>query len=306
MSGGVRVTRVDVNGEAHRLFVWSADLFAESLDMPWVKGAVVSPLMKPVLEFIVAQQGPVDTHLVCDGRCRQVRKLMEEIMENDRHLSELWAVYGRTERLGRRVSYACENREAMLLSSCLPRTSIPAKDRRGAYAGAGEDSTHASSYTNIPPVPWGALPQIKLEDKMRIVGGPVDALAAPQGRNLYDSSRGVPLFWSERKPVAFWSQLISDLDIKCILDLSPGSGSLARAALADGVQYVGVVRNPEHASWLQNVLDRYALELVTKSGTPLFEQDLATCIAEHFQEVLDQLQEAAAMQDTVPDVHDDG
>lgn len=169
------------------------------------------------------------------------------------------------------------------------------------YSGAGETTTHASSYTNVDPVPWAALPQIKAEDKAKIVGS---ALATPQG-NIYDSTCGMPLFWAERKPVAFWGQLLTDLDIKCIIDLSPGSGSLARAALSSGVQYVGVVRSAEHSSWLQNVLDRCSLELMTKTGSPLFEQDLAQCIAEHFQDVLDQLHEADGMEDTAPDGDED-
>lgn len=306
MGGG---NRGEVHGEAHRVFVWSADLFCESVDTPWAKGPVVSDLMQPVLAFITAQKGPSDMHLVCDGRSRRVRKVMEGLMEKDRNLSELWAVYRPTERLGRGPCFASENREAMLLSSCVELRALRPKDR-GAYTGAGETSTHASSYTNIDPVPWAALPQITLDDKKRIVAGDAGdgttgALAAPQGK-IYDSSCGVPLFWSERKPIEFWSQLIDDLDAKCIVDLSPGSGSLARAAMArEGVQYYGIVRNTEHLSWLNNVLDRYVLQLIAEAESPLFEEDLATSIGEHFQDVLDQLTEAAELEDDGPDEEDE-
>jgi hypothetical protein len=277
--------------------VWSADVFAESQDSPWSKPPSWSgEAARAAVEFIAGQKGPSDTLLVCDGRSRAVRRELETIMETARYVSELWVVYTPTRRLGRRVSFSSDNREVLLLSSCVSRTCIPAKER-AMYTGAGETSTHATSYTKVDPAPWASLPQIKAEDKTKIVGC---ALAVPQG-NVYDCSCGMPLFWAERKPVAFWSQLLMDLDAKCIVDLSPGSGSLARAALLTGVQYLGIVRAPEHASWLQNVLDRCSLEQMTKNGSPLFEQDLAQCIAEHFQDVLDQLHEAEGMEDTPPE-----
>jgi hypothetical protein len=39
-----------------------------------------------------------------------------------------------------------------------------------------------------------------------------------------------------------------------------------------------------------NILDREACELVVKNQSPLFEQDLASMLRKHFQEVLAQLE----------------
>jgi hypothetical protein len=214
--------------QAHRLFVWSADVFAETQDTPWSRVPVWLPEAQAALDFLLRQTGPGDTHLVCDGRSRAVRQKLESGTEKDRHLSELWVVYRPTMRLGRRVSFAPDNRETMFLSTCVPRTQIHAKDR-GLYTGAGETTTHASSYTNVHAVPWPALPQIALDNKRKIISSAA-TLSCRRPRS------STPLAaWAERKPVASWQQLLIDLDAKCIVDLSPGSGTLARAAMHQGV-----------------------------------------------------------------------
>lgn len=100
--------------QAHRLFVWSGDVFAESQDSPWSKPPAWSDTARAAVEFIVAQKGPSDTHLFCDGRSRACRRELEALTETDRHVSEIWVVYKPTHRLGRRVSFASDNREVLL------------------------------------------------------------------------------------------------------------------------------------------------------------------------------------------------
>ena len=72
-----------------------------------------------------------------------------------------------------------------------------------------------------------------------------------------------------------------------------------------GLHYLAIARNPEHASWLVNVTDRSALQAIVAQGTPLFNQDLASAIATHFQDILDQLHEADNCKDLAPE-EDDG
>jgi hypothetical protein len=80
--------------QAHRLFVWSADVFAESQDSPWSKPPSWSgEAARAAVEFIVGQKGPSDTLLVCDGRSRAVRRELETIMEAARYVTEIWVVY---------------------------------------------------------------------------------------------------------------------------------------------------------------------------------------------------------------------
>ena len=87
--------------------------------------------------------------------------------------------------------------------------------------------------------------------------------------------------------------------------MTPGSGAAARAAMELGIQYSCLCRSSEHSSWLQNILDRHALRLGVLSGSPLYEQDLAQCIKEHFQDIVDQLNEADVVEDTAPEDFDD-
>ena len=82
-----------------------------------------------------------------------------------------------------------------------------------------------------------------------------------------------------------------------MIDCTPGCGSAGRACLDLGLQYLAFGRNAEHASWLVNVLDRAALKTICASGSPLFDQDLASSAAIHFKDLLDQLHEADAPQD---------
>jgi hypothetical protein len=146
------------------------------------------------------------------------------------------------------------------------------------------------------------LPFISLTDKAQIVGTSASDSAPPPRVFAGSGADGVPLFWQEQKPLGLWKALLEELDVKCVVDLSPGSGMCGRACLNLGIQWLGVTRSESHASWLQNVLDRQSLELVVKQESPLFEQDLSALIQKHFADVLEQLNEKdTADEETVPD-----
>ena len=87
---------------------------------------------------------------------------------------------------------------------------------------------------------------------------------------------GMPLFWQERKHAAFWGQLLMDLNVGAVFDATAGSGQLARACLAHGVQYTGVAKNQTHAQILNKVLDRHALALVGQTGSACHDADLCS------------------------------
>ena len=120
-------------------------------------------------------------------------------------------------------------------------------------------------------------------------------------REIFDADAGMPLYWAERKPVAFWKHILWYLQANQVVDLSPGSGSVGRACLRSGIQYVACCHTDAHASWVGNILDREACEIVVTNGSPLFEQDLATMLKKHFQDVLTQLEEQANAEDKDPD-----
>ena len=80
------------------------------------------------------------------------------------------------------------------------------------------------------------------------------------------SHGGVPLFWCESKSTPFWEALLDMFDIKRILDLTPGRGALARAAVSRGNKYGGVVGADKHLAWLQEHHRHSLLALYRKGG----------------------------------------
>ena len=110
--------------------------------------------------------------------------------------------------------------------------------------------------------------------------------------------RGHPFSWMEKKPIAWYTTFLKEVSAGLVIDLTPGSGALARACLDAGVEYVGITRTPLHASWLINIMNRAAVESTTRSGSALYEQDLSTCLRDLFNELIDELHaQDAAMSD---------
>ena len=279
--------------ETHRLFLFSSDLYHEAASAPWaqVPGWRVD-YGSVAVKFMLSQNGPADILMFCDGRSRQCRAQFETMTQAMRHPSEIWLVFAPTPRMGRKVSFRNDNKEVILISSPVARTLLPVKER-SAFAGAGELTTHDASYTGVPPMPWGRQPLLSPIDKEQILG-PTPENSRIQ---LFDSGVGLPLFWAERKSPAFWRQLFADLSVGCVIDLTPGSGSAARAAMDAGVQYLAFARNAAHDKWLQCVLDRAALPVICASGSPLYHQDLAASVGEHFSDIVESLAEADRCED---------
>ena len=61
------------------------------------------------------------------------------------------------------------------------------------------------------------------------------------------------MYWGETKSVALWVQLLTELNAKCVVDVTPGSGSLAEAAMTLGMHYCGFATDLVHIGWLANV-----------------------------------------------------
>lgn len=283
-------------GSQHRVFIFAADLFRECRTASWSSLSEYDTAAAPFISFMLEQQGPGDVLVFFDGRSKSWRRELEKQTEQARNLSELWIIYKPSPRLGRRVSFASESREVALVSMPVARTQLACKLRKDKFAAAGESSTHDTTYTGVSPMPWKAMPMISLEDKAKVLGYEP---ALPREK-IFDSSAGVPLFWQERKDPSFWTTLLTHLDAKCIVDLTPGSGSCARAAMDLGISYTALAMNVEHNSWLQNVLNKAAMQVIVRERSPLHEQDLAAQLQTHFQDVLDQLHAQDACKDEEP------
>lgn len=77
------------------------------------------------------------------------------------------------------------------------------------------------------------------------------------------AAEGHALFWNEVKSVGLLSQVLSDLDVGHVVDLSPASGAMAAAAAMNHITYDGFCFNDLHKRWLEGVMDRTMLKVLT-------------------------------------------
>lgn len=167
-------------GEAHRVFLFSSDLFTEAGHEPWVGPAVWPDGAEAAVKFITQQRGPGDLLCFFDGRSRQCRRAIEKLTEESRYVMEIFVVYSPTHRLGRRVAWSGANCEVCVASLLVNKTLIAAKDRAGTFNAAGESSTHDTTYSGVQPVPWGALPLLSAADKAKLLAQPQENVEQPR------------------------------------------------------------------------------------------------------------------------------
>ena len=114
-------------------------------------------------------------------------------------------------------------------------------------------------------------------------------------RPCFAADVACPLCWQEVKSKDLWCAVLEATNADFVVDLGAGSGITARACLSLGIPWVGLCWNSVHAHWLNNVVDRWALEEIVKQKSPLHEQDLAKLVTTHFSDVLQQIQDRDGM-----------
>ena len=70
-------------GEAHRVFLFSSDLFQESPTQPWKSEPDITDAAA-LLEFITHQADTSDVLMLCDGRSKKCRKILDKALEHAR------------------------------------------------------------------------------------------------------------------------------------------------------------------------------------------------------------------------------
>ncbi len=88
--------------------------------------------------------------------------------------------------------------------------------------------------------------------------------------------------------------MLKDLNIGAVVDLTPGSGTLARACLEAQKPYAGVCKSEHHTGWLANLLDRQVACLLCTPGSSLYNADIATKLRGNFASTVDHLIKTAA------------
>jgi len=290
--------------ESHRAFVLSADLLHQCGKEPWLTAsAPPEDIMQAALDFISSQRDTFDVSVVFDGTMRKVRRQIEDHYQNLPAVAEFAVVYDKAPNsvFQRRNFMSQRNVELGHVKIPISRNKVSVKDRADGFGASGETSSTYMSYSGVKAIPRTGLAMISPEDKINIFSEQTD----PLPKRWASRGCGVPLFWQETKSLEFWSQLCEELSIKCVVDVSAGSGTLAQACMARGIPYFGVCANAQHLQWLSNVLDRAALKYIVESGTFLYQEDLATHIKELFSDVLSSLEVSEEDEDAVQASDDD-
>ena len=255
-----RATRRELDSPEH-------DSRTRAKDRPW-KGPPEGKVAvhNSAMQFVKAQQGDNDVLVFCEGRSRSCRTALEQGTKGLRHMT------------GRLQTVWDVGKDGLLVERqlCSPGEF---RCRAGLCVSAGPNVQHVQQHSGS-----AAGPVVTAQDKKRIMGR--DAVQVPKPQ-VFGAEVGMPWFWAERKSVDFWKALFTDLGAPQVVDVSPGTGMAARAALELGLHYFGVARNSHHTWWLNIVVDQLALTTILKKHTVMYNEQLADGVHEHFKEWLD-------------------
>ena len=272
--------------ESHRLFTMSADLMNQTEKQPWlVQSQPDAKHFTACVDFLKAQRDPGDMIAGFDGCCgSKVRRDLEDALNELPSTVEIFLVFDRSWNewcAGRKCHLTSRNTEVGYVTCPTNRSRMKVQSRESA----GEDTSHFTSYTGLTLPPRSSLALINKDDKDTIF--PTKELDNVPEKWL-KTSAGVLLFWGETKSKDFWINFIKEHLVKCIVDVTPGAGTLAIACMETDTVYFGICAHQQHAAWLSNVIDRAALKTITTAGTVLYQEDLATHIQELFADALEE------------------
>ena len=284
-------------GVEHRVFVLSCDLLNQKGPTPWLTASPPDDtVLDSVLEFL-REVGckSNDVLMVWDGCQRKARRSLEDSIGSMPAAAEVFITYTTSWNAWVKKKYVLgsENKECGYIRFPQTRTKQGVKKRSSGNA-AGEATSHWTTITGLAPPPRLNLPRISPADKLKIFSEPPAALPTKWTKCV---ASGVPMFWGETKSIATWDLLLNEVCAKVVVDLSPGSGSLASACLSQGLVYHGIVGHASHMGWLMNVLDRESLQHISRAGHPLYQEDLATHLKDLFGELMES--EAKANDDEI-------
>ena len=296
-------------GTTNRLFVWSADLVAESGTKPWQEES--SPKSREsdvVLDFMSKVSGLGDFAICFDGRMRKVRTYLEGKMEaGGKSPEEIFMFYANEGESsgGNKIFMGAKMHEVAYVNLPCLRQRMTVIKRTDQFVPKAESTTHCPTFANVPLPSVSALPRISTMEKATVfpassAGDPLRA-ACPAKWDF----GGVPLFWRESKKTELWEAILTLLNVKSIVDFTPGSGALACAAMSRGLKYTGFVEDAKHLAWLQNIMDTASLRFIAKKGEALYMEDLAELITQHYQDLLEEEDERPDVEGLFDDDNDE-
>ena len=263
-----------------RAFIVSAELFPPNVDKHGLLTLMSEQLrvdrerFARVIEFIASRRSKEDLVILCDGRGRESRKVIESFEEQlgasgvNAHV-ETWVVYcppGKTDdpRIPAKQSvFNNNNQEVIVCSLAAKNRSSCTLIQRCEFNTCGEISTASRTYTGVPMRLYCELPRMEADTKAASVGMAASG-AVPNKRVQKDiDAHGHPFSHTEVKPLSLWQRICEHHGVTHIVDFAAGSGALAIAA-AGAIEYQGIAANEAHRQWLDSTLDRCIMYLAGK------------------------------------------
>lgn len=283
---------VQVSGEAgkrNRLIILSAELLPtkemfQSI-VPHKDHVPVTKDLTNAAKWILAAQGESTICLLADGRSKKVRRVFEDLVDEhqtdeQKHL-EGHILYGtpskKDMRFQKRKTFGgMSNLEKLSGVLPVPRVRMASKGR-SHFSACGENSTHATSYTNVPIRDFERLSKLSIQDKESIVGMTLPAYC----ERIVGATgmKGHPLCWGEVKTVDMYVALFTDLNICQVFDVAACSAAAAMAAAICNIGYEGFAINANHVNWLNRIIDKAIFAIIasrTDEESKQLRADLAT------------------------------
>jgi hypothetical protein len=243
---------------------------------------------KEVVNWMMATKGATDAAIVADGRSETIRRELRALFQKEASsATELWTIYDMETSLNtdvrnpkRKLQWASDSMETLFALFPAAGKKAVARD---SFTKSGESTNWSRTYTGVPFRNLAEIPRMLPQTKQGILGQSAVG-EFERGRVQSEvAERGHPLFWGEWKPVAFFSAMMRDTRATRCVDLTPGSGAAAVAAISSGVQYMGLCHNQAHQLWLQNLLERIFLALVQEKQVAGIEKDLLDNVGKYLQ-----------------------
>jgi hypothetical protein len=219
------------------------------------------------LEWLGMQRGDGYVHALHDGRSPKAAQMLREWATEqyaNEKVADPWLIYKpplvKDPRLpGRKVAFSDRLRETAVFGFSSPLVRMKSKPRPG-FAACGEGTTHSLSYPALEIRPLIEIPMLTREAKKAVVGylpgGYSDKLAP-----FYE--QGEPLLHNDMKPIQYYSAMLRDLDAGHVFDVDLGSGALCIACMMANIGYTGVAHNEGHLNFVDQILDRCMLALLS-------------------------------------------
>jgi hypothetical protein len=275
-------------GESLRVFVLSCVLLNQKGKQPWLDASLPDEkVFEEMCGFLTTHaHGPWDVVMVWDGCHRKCRRGLEDTVGKLTPCAEVFMVYASSWNgwIKKKYFLGSENTECGFIVMPCSKTRQGVKQRADGFNSAGEVSSQWTSFTGVSLPGRSTLPRISEADKLNVFPDITDPLPA---KWLDHVPAGVPMFWVETKSVSTWWLLLEEVQAGYVVDLSPGSGALASACMQRGNQYLGLLGNSLHMTWLTTVVDRASLKFICEAGSYLYQEDLATHLQELFAELVE-------------------